>query len=33
MHMQAIVSLDYHMGRVENPETLKAPPLIEVWVL
>jgi hypothetical protein len=21
------------MGRVENPETLKAPPLIEVWAL
>jgi hypothetical protein len=21
------------MGRIENPETLKAPPLIEVWAL
>ena len=33
MHRQAIVSLDHHMGRVARPKTLKAPPLIEVWVL
>jgi hypothetical protein len=33
MHKRAVVSLDHHMGRVAKPETLKAPPLIEVWVL
>ena len=33
MHRQAIVSPYHRMGRVENPETLKAPPLTEVWAL
>ena len=33
MHQQAVVSLDHHMGRVAKPETLKEPPLTEVWVL
>jgi len=33
MKRRVVVSLDYRMGRVENPETLKAPPLTEVWVL
>ena len=33
MHRRAVVSLDYHMGRVENPEILKVLPLTEVWVL
>jgi hypothetical protein len=33
MHKRAVVSSDHHMGRVAKPETLKAPPLTEVWVL
>jgi hypothetical protein len=33
MHRRAVVSLDHRMGRVAKPETLKAPPLTEVWVL
>lgn len=33
MHKRAVVSLDYYMGRVAKPETLKAPPLTKVWVL
>ena len=33
MHRRAVVSLDRRMGRVENPETLKAPPLTEVRAL
>ena len=33
MHRRAFVSLDHHMARVAKPETLKSPPLIEVWVL
>jgi hypothetical protein len=33
MHRRAVISLDHRMGRVENLETLKALPLIEVWAL
>jgi hypothetical protein len=33
MHSQTIVSQIYRMGRVTNPETSKAPSLIEVKVL
>ena len=33
MHRRAFVSLDYRMGRVAKPETLKAPPLTEVRAL
>jgi hypothetical protein len=33
MPRRVVVSLDHRMGRVENHETLKAPPLTEVWVL
>jgi hypothetical protein len=33
MHRRAVVSPDHRMGRVAKPETLKAPPLTEVWVL
>jgi hypothetical protein len=33
MQMREVVSLDHRMGRVANPEKLKAPPLTEVWVL
>ena len=33
MHEQEVVSLDHRTGRVAKPETLKASPLIEVWVL
>ena len=30
MHKQAVVSQVHHIGMVENPKTLKAPPLTEV---
>ena len=30
MHKRAVVSPVHHMGRVENLETLKAPPLTDV---
>jgi hypothetical protein len=33
MHRRAVISPDHRMGRVENPKTLKSPPLTEVWVL
>jgi hypothetical protein len=33
MHRRAVVSPNHCMGRVEKPETLKAVPLTEVWVL
>jgi hypothetical protein len=33
MHKQTVISLDYRMGRVAKPKTLKVPPLIEVWIL
>ena len=33
MHMRALVSQVHHMGNVAKPETLKAPPLTEVWIL
>ena len=33
MHKRVVVSLDHRMGRVAKPETLKAPPLKEVWAL
>jgi hypothetical protein len=33
MRRRAIISPDYRMGRVENPETLKSPPLTELWAL
>jgi hypothetical protein len=33
MHMQEVVSPDHHMGRVAKLETLKLPPLTEVWAL
>jgi hypothetical protein len=33
MDRRVVVSLDHCMGRVENPESLKEPPLMEVWAL
>ena len=33
MHRRIVISLDYYMGRVAKPETLKVPPIIEVWIL
>ena len=33
MHRRAVVSPNHHMGRVAKPETLKVPPLMEVWAL
>jgi hypothetical protein len=33
MHRRAVVSSNHHMGKVAKPETLKAPPLTEVWAL
>jgi hypothetical protein len=33
MHMRAVVSQVHRMGRVAKPETLKAPPLMEVKAL
>jgi hypothetical protein len=33
MYKKTFVSLDYHMGRVEKPKTLKVLPLTEVWIL
>jgi hypothetical protein len=33
MHMRTVVSQIHHMGKVENIETLKAPPLREVRAL
>jgi hypothetical protein len=33
MQRRAVISQVHHMGRVEKPETLKAPPLTEVRAL
>ena len=33
MHRRIVISFDHHMGRVAKPETLKVPPLAEVWAL
>ena len=33
MHRRVVISMDYHMGRVEKTENLKSLPLTEVWVL
>jgi hypothetical protein len=33
MHRRAVIIMDYRMGRVAKPKTLKALPLTEVWVL
>jgi hypothetical protein len=33
MHVRVVISQVHHMGRVENPETLKVSPLTEVTEL
>jgi hypothetical protein len=33
MHKREIISLDYRIDKVAKPETLKALPPIEVWIL
>ena len=33
MHRLTVVSMDYRMGRVAKPETLKVSRLTEVWIL